>query len=158
MSVMSLSELVISGWMDGCSVASFIREHASVLAETPFALVTMVDSDPDVSQMPWAAPHRNASQQTVGSSLLMPTTTLLEVVEEKEVLYGFDEVWFTVSPDPVRPQPGMLTAPRQLVESPLSSAEASTAAEMLLGLGDGSGLNFVAMDERLARRLGLAAS
>lgn len=128
-----------------------------MLAGIPFALVTMVDSSPEVSQMPWAVPFADNAQRSAGPSLLLAVETLLEIVGEEKVLYGFDEVWFSVSPDPVRPQPGMLTAPRQLVESPLSSAEASSAADMLLGLGDGYGLNFVVSDQRLATRLGLGA-
>lgn len=123
----------------------------------PFAVVTMVDSSAEVSQMPWASSWTNSAQRST-SSALVPATSLVAIVEEEEVFYGFDEVWFSVSADPLCPQPGMLVAPRQLVESPLDPAEASAVTHMLLGLGDGYGLNFVALDQTLARRLGLRAA
>jgi hypothetical protein len=154
---MSATDVLTSGWLHGCSLPSFVREHAAVLAEIPFAVVTMADSSAEVSQMPWASPWTNSAQRSTSSALVVSAASLVAIAVEEEVFYGFDEVWFSVSPHPLWPQPGMLVAPRQLVESPLDPAEASAATHMLLGLGDGYGLNFVALDQTLARRLGLVA-
>lgn len=49
---MSATDPLTSGWLHGCSLASFVLEHASVLAEIPIAVVTMVDSSAEVSRMP----------------------------------------------------------------------------------------------------------
>jgi len=130
-------------------VPGFVWEHSAVLDEIPFALVTMVDSSPKVTQIPWALPFMNSAQRSARSSLLLSVATVLEVVEEGKVLSGFDEVWVSGSRDPARPQPGTLSALRQLDESPLSPAEGSTATGMLLGLSDGYGLNFAAIDQPL---------
>jgi len=115
---MSATDPLTSRWLHGCSLPSFVWEHAAVLAEIPFAVVTTVDSSAEVSQMPWASPWTNSAQRSASSALVLSAASLVEIVEEEKVFWGFDEVWFSVSRDPPWPRPGMLVAPSRLVECP----------------------------------------
>jgi len=80
---MSATDPLTSGWLHGCSLPSFVREHASVLAEIPFAVVTMVDSSAGVSQMPWALPWTHSAQRSASSALVVSAASLVEILEEE---------------------------------------------------------------------------
>jgi hypothetical protein len=121
-------------------------------------LVTMIDSTPDTGRLLSLTSRLAASDiaySRVADDVSLSAANLLEFARRNEEFFcGFDEMWLFRTP-PVGDKP---TGVRITSETDLRMADAELTAwmkssECLLGLGDGSGLNFVTCDERVAALL-----
>lgn len=147
-----------AGRLPGANVPSFIQQHANVFESFPFILVSSVDSDRNVIQMPWArARIRGNAQWALSPSQLVIAGENLVRLARDSVFNGFDELWVTMEPLTISPPAGAyLVAPRELANpAPDAVRRWMEQSGSRLGLGDGYGLNFVVNDRELARQLHL---
>jgi hypothetical protein len=104
----------VTGWLDS-TVHDFLETSFAPSSNTKFALITCLDSNLQPADMLASSPELSALKpdaQTIGSALLVPTSTLLRL---PRVFYGFDEVWFFPSKD-VLPKPSdfSLVGPKRI--------------------------------------------
>ncbi len=81
----------------------------------------------------------------IGESLLITTKKLLEAERDERIFFGFDEIWFSASPKFVpKPQGFWLNGPTEFHQQiPDELIRWIQKGNYALGLGDGTGLNYV---------------
>jgi hypothetical protein len=149
-----------AGWLPDFRLGEFVQEHPSIFAQLPYVLLSSVDSDLNVSAMPWAKALFEKQPGWAASSdpLVTSGDWLVRLLLNGELsLNGFDELWICSKlPVPRRPEEAYIVAPRQLNEEiPTATIRWMESSGCVLGLGDGYGLNFITTDMDLARRLEL---
>ena len=129
------------------------------VARLPLVLVSSIDSDRAVSEMPWVRRHldRDASWAISTDPLVISGDRLLAAAQEDNVLNGFDEIWVPENlPLSAPPEEAYLVAPRMFdMTLPDEVRDWMQKSGWRLGLGDGDGLNYVVSDLPLARQLDL---
>jgi len=151
------TEPYCAGWLDS-SVHDFLADVETPPNSMKYALITCLDSCNDVASMLGKSeslcpllPH----VQAIGNGVLVSTKRLLAADRRQRIFFGFDEIWFF-------PRPAVETKPTQLWLTGPSELSGSLPAELVrwmdrsrcsLGLGDGTGLNFVAKLSGVARCL-----
>ena len=148
------------GWNGDRAVAETLQRCAGFVATWPWVLVTSVDSEPDVASMRWASEVRKQFfdvVRNVDGALLLPGHVAIEVIDQEELLFGFDELWFCETAPSSRPAAAdYLVAPRRLHESGSCDEFAWLEASPFVGgIGDGYGMNFVTRDRVLLEGLEL---
>lgn len=145
------------GWIDS-SVHAFLEDIESPPASMHYALITGLDScfdlPPLVSSSP-ALQQLSSKIQLVGEGLMVKTSHLLSAERQRRLFFGFDEVWFFAKPvfDP-KPNGVCITGPATLPEKvPDKLANWMLSNKCSLGLGDGTGLNFVAKLQGIAKHI-----
>lgn len=146
---MSTNGNIVFGHLDDVRLTDFVDAIGSPPASLKFALITCLDSCFDVSGLLLTSKHleplRGAFEE-LGSGLVISTTRLLKAHQQAPVFFGFDEVFF-FSKRPTRPKPATFSLVGPSPTSPDSSAKARRwfiDTSCYLGLGDGTGLNFMA--------------
>ena len=155
---MSTPDLIM-GWLPDTSIREFVDEQREVFAALPFVLISSVDSTVEqIAEMPWAREERAARPGWALSvdPLVISGSDLVRIAGS--LFYGFDEIWVPARlPVAAPPSNGMVVGPMRVSEEDLSHDLLvwMHRSECRLGLGDGTGMNFVAPDVQLASRLGL---
>jgi len=123
-----------------------------------YALITCVDSNLVPGSLLDKSPELKALEkhaQPLNGGLLLPTRILLEVQKQKQLFFGFDEVWFF--PDSAiepKPSSAWLVGPARIDQAKLNKlAQWMSANSCSLGLGDGEGLNFIVKARGLVKHL-----
>jgi hypothetical protein len=148
---MSQAALYSAGWMN-----STIHDFLTGIDEPPdamvFSLITCVDSCLDVVSLLETSPLLRglaSDARRVGKGASVETRRLLDAQRDHRIFYGFDEVWFfPQAPCEARPEEMYLTGPARLSARSLDQLDDLIAwmrrNDGQLGLGDGTGLNFLA--------------
>jgi hypothetical protein len=91
----------------------------------------------------------------VGSGILLSGRQTVLLARKYRLFTHFDEVWlFDEAPIEPKPERASLVAPYDLSEEvPTEVADWMWRSGCIAGLGDGVGLNYVTVDERVARLL-----
>lgn len=149
-----------SGWVPRLSVRELIERHPDVFRSADAVLITMLDSNENIHELPAVAGTFSNSESTELLSLepfVVNGAGLLRLLDQRDLFTGFDEIWMlrhmVDSPPPVE---ASLVAPEQVGSEPPEAVAAwMKESEAVLALGDGIGMNFVGADENLLRQLGL---
>lgn len=153
-----MTEAVRYGWLQNVGLDEVITEHREVMAALPYVLIRAIDSDTNVSEMPWARQRIQASPSWahLERPLVIRGQRLVELDVEK-LFTGFAEIWIPSGlPREGPPDDISLAAPTQLEELVPEPLRAwFPGSGWRLGLGDGFGLNFASSDRGLSRSLGL---
>jgi len=137
----------VAGWLDS-SIHDFLRAFPPDAPEVKYALVTCLDSFPNVASLCDKSPHLKSiakKMTVVGGGLLVKTKLLLDADSHEQIFFGFDELWFFPSMK-VQPKPPSVTlvGPARLNQARLRKIGKWMAANSCsLALGGGEGLNFV---------------
>jgi len=155
---MDSSEIRV-GRLPNCSVRAWLEEHRVSVARLPFIMISTIDSDRRVADMPWAvAKGRSDPGWALSTSpLVISGSSAVDLLEDPNLFTGFDELWVpTQIPVIDPPDDANLVAPRDLdVEVPPSVLAWLTLSGCRLGVGDGEGMNYVVRDSDLGSGLGL---
>jgi hypothetical protein len=147
----------VAGWLDS-SIHDFLELFAAAPKSMDYALMTCLDSNPDLASLLDASPEFRslmANARPLGRGLLLPTKELLEAESSDRVFFGFDEVWFFPS-EKIEPKPEAvgLVGPARVDQRTLNRLGAwMTGSSCSLGIGDGEGLNFIVKARGLVRYL-----
>jgi hypothetical protein len=141
------------------SIDSSVHEFLSELSEIPsgmsFALVTCIDSNPDLPALLKVSPElRQISRQgrIVGSAFLIGTRRLLAADRSQRIFFGFDEIFFFHDrPVASPPKPGLLTSPDLGEETSRELSSWMQRHRSTLAIGDGAGLNYLIRLSGVAR-------
>src|SRR5918997_3963697 len=155
---MSRSVFLHAGHKKGFFIADLVSERPEFVKSFPFALITSLDSSPPTSLANVGralAEHVDEFRQ-VGSGVLLSGQQTLLLAREYPLFTHFDEVWLFGEAPTVGPKPEgvRIVAPCNLGEGvPPEVADWMWRSGCFVGMGDGEGLNYVTVDEGLARRL-----
>jgi hypothetical protein len=146
-----------TGWMDS-SIHRFLVDLESTPSSMKYALITCIDSSFDVVAVfrTSAALKPLATQsEAVGKGMLVSTARLLTAERGGQIFHGFDEIWFFPSQDvAAKPEQICITGPETLSpDPPAKLVKWMNRNKCSLGLGDGTGLNFIAKLRGVARHL-----
>lgn len=147
----------VAGWLDS-TVRDFLKVLPPDSESTRYALITRLDSNPDVASLRRTSPELKSvapRAKVLGNGLLLPTRLLLADEVRAALFFGFDEVWFFPDAD-VAPKPasGSLVGPARITEARLERLGRWMSDNgCALGLGDGEGLNFVVKARGLVKYL-----
>ncbi len=145
------------GWIDS-SIHAFLEDIETPPASMQYALITCLDSSfdlPPLVRSSSALQHLRPKIQFVGKGLMIKTAQLLSSERQHRLFFGFDELWFFAKPvfDP-KPKDICITGPATLPEQvPEKLTRWMVRNKCSLGLGDGTGLNFVAKLQGIAKHL-----
>jgi hypothetical protein len=150
---------MLAGRIANLSVRTWMEAHSNTLASLPYALLSSIDSHGDVANMEWVRSRQEREPTWALSTepLVISGTSLVELLGDRNLFTGFDEVWIPSSiPVGVPPKGTYLVSPRDLSEglpSPIRRWLTDSPCE--IGVGDGYGLNYVVADVELGGQLGL---
>ncbi len=147
------------GWLPDLTLGELLEHQWRAIARLPLVLVSSIDSDRAVSEMPWVRRHldRDASWAISTDPLVISGDRLLAAAQEDNIFNGFDEIWVPENlPIAAPPVEANLVAPRMFdMTLPDEVRDWMQKSGWRLGLGDGDGLNYVVSDLPLARQLDL---
>jgi len=157
---MSRENSFVSGWVPDHSVADVLATHQRLLQQTPFVLITSLDSEEHISRLKMlASVMLELDIRPISESpFVLRGTDLERLMREYSLFSGFDELWLCkTQPRTIPPTDASIVAPEQLTSvPPISVQHWMTEWECILGLGDGIGLNFITTDGDLASEIELA--
>jgi hypothetical protein len=139
------------GWLANCDIPSAVRQIPVTYLSDRYVLVSVVDSTPQVGNLPSLVPliqSHGAFYGLCGEDVVIEAPFLLVLIEEHGFFNGFDELWF-MSHIPAMAKPTALRITSDLrfeIDPPAGLSVWMQEAECLLGLGDGDGLNFATFD------------
>lgn len=143
------------GWNPNLEIPTALRVLSADFEDST-VLLSMIDSSPDVDAMISLIPRLRSSGQVyavVDHDVAIGMAALVDLVND-EFFTGFDEMWILSGvPERGKPQDIRITSDRPLSALSEGLTDWMTASGCFVGLGDGIGLNFVTVDERLAMRL-----
>lgn len=117
-------------------------------------LIAMVDSTPasDVADLVPMLRSMGENHSELGLGIVVLGRTFLALVEEEGFFNGFDEIWsFRERPTKAKPDEVRLISDRRLNnEVPTEMDDWLLGSDLVIGLGDGVGLNYVTPHPRLA--------
>lgn len=143
------------GWMDS-SIHRFMANIDPPPTSMKYALITCLDSCFEVASIlskSAALSPLKPQAEIVGKSVLVSTRRLLSAERNRQIFFGFDEVWFLPTAL-VKPKPrgiGLVGPTRLSPDLPAKLVSWMNDNSCTLGLGDGVGLNFVAKLQGLAK-------
>ena len=158
---MQRSGFLQAGYKKWLYIADLVADHPEFIAGFPFTLITSLDGSPPTSlkSVRRALAEHVGEFRELGSGLLLSgqQTMLLARKYEYELFTHFDEVWL-YRDEPTEPKPNEVTlvfARYNLSEEvPSQVANWMQRSGCIVGLGDdGIGLNYVTVDDRVARLL-----
>jgi hypothetical protein len=144
---MSGPETLQIGWTEELDIPSALDRLSPARQVKWSALIAMIDSTPGVRRLPSVVPllkRLGAPYAEVGDDVAVDVPVLLDLIEQHELLDGFDEVWlFERVPSVGKPAELKITSDVPLgSETPVGLAEWMGATGCCAGLGDGDGLNW----------------
>src|SRR5438552_1410799 len=86
----------VAGWLDS-SIHDFLEEFSPEGANSKFALITCLDSNPNPASLRNKSPELKSlanKLEILGAGLLLSTELLLETDSRTQIFFGFDEVCF----------------------------------------------------------------
>jgi len=154
---MSRSDFLHAGHKEDLFIADLVSERPEFIESFPFALITSLDSSPPTSltNVRRALNEHVDEFWEVGSGILLSGQQTISLAREYLLFTHFDEVWLFREP-PMDPKPKgvSIVAPCDLSEDvPTEVADWIQRSGCVVGLGDGEGLNYVTVDEGIARWL-----
>ena len=150
-------ETYTTGWIDS-SIHTFLADIRVPPPSMTYALITCLDSCFDLPLIVNKSPVLNDLQsrgRMIGKGLAITTRKLLAMEQKQRIFYGFDEVWFFPHFN-IQPKPPQIciTGPMDLPEElPNKLVRWMEDSQCSLGLGDGTGLNFVVKLTGIAKHL-----
>ncbi len=146
----------LGGWIDS-SVYLFLSHSKEHLSRFRYALITCLDSNTDVSAIIHKSIHLKSLAEVgdiVDKSLRITTAQLLEANQKERIFHGFDEVWFSHTRSfTLKPRSAWLTGPNETHHHlPDELIQWMTDNQCMLGIGDGTGLNYVVKISGVAER------
>ena len=146
----------VAGWID-VTIHDFL-ENLSPGTDLKFALVTCLDSNPNAAALLSRSPELKSiarRSQTLGCGFLLPTQLLLESDSNKQIFFGFDEVWFFPSRViELKPESLSIVGPSRVNQARLRKlGKWMSENGCSLALGSGQGLNFVVRAQGLTKYL-----
>ena len=149
------SENKYAGWID-YSIAELI-ESSMVTRLFPYSLVTCVDSSRDLNLLDTTRKIiKEFSDCYLQSHSLFVPCSLLPIIHNKYSLFnGFDEIWFyTTIPSGMFPEEYWITGPREIANDlPSGIYEWMISNFSMLGIGDGTGLNYVTISLEISKKI-----
>jgi hypothetical protein len=146
-----------AGYKVDLFIADLVAERPEFIESFPFALITFLDSSPPTSltNVQRALAEYVDEFREVGSGVLLSGRQTVSLARKYLLFTHFDEVWlFGEAPREPKPEGVRIVAPCNLSEEvPSEVADWMWRSGCIVGLGDGDGLNYVTVDERLARQL-----
>ena len=139
-------------------IADLVADSPEFMESFPFALITSLDSSPPTSLTNVRralAEHVDEEFREVGSGVLLSGQQTVLLARKYLLFTHFDEVWlFREAPMEPKPEGVRIVAPYNLSEEvPTEVANWMRRSGCIIGLGDGDGLNYVTVDERVARQV-----
>ena len=138
-------------------IADLVEEHPGFIESFPFALITSLDSSPPTSlaNVRQALKEHVDEFREVGSGILLSGQQAVLLARRYLLFTHFDEVWLCrEAPMEPKPEGVRIVAPCNLSEVvPSEVADWMWRSGCVVGLGDGEGLNYVTVDEGVARQL-----
>ena len=145
------------GYKEDLFIADLVAERPEFFESFPFALITSLDSAPPTSltNVQRALAEYVDEFREVGSGVLLSGKQLVRLARKYLLFTHFDEVWlFGEAPMEPEPEGVRIVAPCDLSEEvPAKVADWMYRSGCVVGLGDGDGLNYVTVDEGVARQL-----
>lgn len=147
----------IAGWLDS-SVHDFLEVISPDETSTKYALITCIDSNRDPSSMLHKSPELKGIAgrcQVLGTSLLLPTEWMLHADSQRQIFFGFDEIWFFPNKD-IEPKPASATmvGPPRIDRSRFTKlVKWMSRNSCSMALGSGEGLNFIVKAHGVVRYL-----
>jgi hypothetical protein len=146
-----------TGWIDS-SIHTFLADIRVLPQNMAYALITCLDSCFDLPSIVNKNPALSDLQshgRIIGKGFAITTRKLLAVEQKQRIFYGFDEVWFfphfNIEPKPPKI---CITGPMDLPEKlPNTLVRWMEGSKCSLGLGDGTGLNFVVKLAGIAKHI-----
>ena len=160
--------ITVHGGQVMINIHFLMHYHPQLIDNFPLALVTSLDGDPEVYAIPTITKPLEKSgvkSSRIGDALLISGSDLVELEESYGVFQGFDEVWLfrqhpmsydppgalIVGPADLRPRMPSAAPPDDLREGvPPAAEEWMLDSGCVLGLGDGTGLNYVTINRDIA--------
>ena len=146
-----------AGYKKDSFIADLVAERPEFIESFPFVLITSLDSSPPTSltNVQRALVEYVDQFREVGSGFLLSGQQTVLLARKYLLFTHFDEVWlFREAPMEPKPEEVSIVALYDLSEEvPPEVADWMWRSGCVVGLGDGDGLNYVAVDERIARLL-----
>jgi hypothetical protein len=146
------------GWINS-SIHEFLMEMELVPpASMAYALIACLDSCFDLPLLVKQSREIHSAQlsgKLVGGGWVVKTSELIAAERKHPIFFGFDEVFFFASPPrKSKPDTIVLVGPEKISQPfPQEGLDWLRRNRCSLGLGDGTGLNFVAKLQGIARFL-----
>jgi hypothetical protein len=151
------SSFLQGGYKKDSFIADLISERPEFVESFPFVLIASLDSSPPTSltNVQQALKEHVDEFREVGSGVLLSGQQLVMLARKCLLLTHFDEVWlFREAPMVPKPEGVRIVAPYDISEEvPPEGADWMWRSGCRVGLGDGEGLNYVTVDEGVARQL-----
>ena len=145
------------GYKRDSFIADLVEERPEFIESFPFALITSLDSSPPSSlpNVRQALAEHVDEFREVGSGILLSGRQTVLLACNYLLFTHFDEVWlYREAPMEPKPEGISIVAPYDLSEGVTTEvANWMYRSECVVGLGDGDGLNYVTVDEHVARQL-----
>jgi len=146
----------LGGWIDS-SVHLFLSHSREHISRFRYALITCLDSHTDIGDIIDKSRHLKTLAgvaEIVNKSLRVTTAQLLEANHKERIFFGFDEVWFSHTKSfTLKPRSAWLTGPNETHHHlPGELIRWMNDSQCMLGIGDGTGLNYVVKISGVAER------
>ena len=148
------------GYKEDLFIADLVADSPEFMESFPFALITSLDSSPPTSLTNVRralAEHVDEEFREVGSGVLLSGQQTVLLARKYLLFTHFDEVWlFRDEPQEPKAEEVTIVLPRYNLseEVPTEVADWMYRSGCIVGLGDdGNGLNYVTVDERVARQV-----
>jgi hypothetical protein len=146
-----------AGYKKNLFIADLVADRPEFIESFPFALITSLDSSPPTSltNVRRALAEHVDEFREVGSGVLLSGQQTILLARKYLLFTHFDEVWlFRQALMEPKPEGVRIVTPYNLSEEvPTEVANWMRRSGCIVGLGDGDGLNYVTVDERVARQL-----
>lgn len=135
-----------AGWIN-TTIHDFLEEIAEPPSSMEYALITCLDSSPEVASIIDKSKHAadlKGKCRRVGAGALLKTRRLLAAQRRSRIFFGFDEVWFFPGHAISRkPESFVITASYPLKPEQIGQhSEWLISNKCSLGIGDGEGMNY----------------
>lgn len=129
-----------------------------VICKFPYCLVTCIDSSRDLrtlKSIESIIKDLNIHGAFLNGSLILKGELICKLEKSYNLFNGFDELWlFDKKPLEVKPVDLTITGPLEIThDRPKNLFEWMSTSGCILGLGDGTGLNYVTTEKSIARLL-----
>ena len=146
------------GYKEDLFIADLVSEQPEFIESFAYVLITSLDSSPPTSlaNVRRALKEHVDKFREVGSGVLLSGQQTVLLASKYLLFTHFDEVWlFRDEPPEPKAEEVTIVLPRYNLseEVPTEVADWMWRSGCVVGLGDGDGLNYVTVDERIARLL-----
>jgi hypothetical protein len=150
----------VVGWLD-FGIRYLVQNNWEILRDTSFVLVTDIDSMRDPARLAPKIRQEYPACRILDDGILMPGNILSAAHESIGLFFGFDEMWlFDHEPTEGMPKDVSLVGPYNIETDEIRPAIKSwmDRSQCKLGLGDGTGLNYVTPDKEIASAIEFAST